>query len=415
MKKKIAITALSIITILIIYFSFFNNSSDSELDITTQVIKKDFVSEVITSGEVQSTSLKEIKGPDNLRKFKLRDVKIQDLIPEGTYVKKGDYVGRLDPTDVNEQIIDAELNLETAMSKFTQQQLDTTLTLKQERNAIKDLSFTIEEMKLELKQSIYEPPATIKKLEINLEKNNRDLKEKIENYNIKKKQAKAKMVEVSAEVSKTKILLDDLTKLLKAFTIYSDSKGMLTYVKNWDGSKKKVGSTISSWNPSIASLPDLSKMESKTYANEVDIRKIKKGLDVVVGLDAFPDLKLPGKVVDVANVGEKKRGSDIKVFQVMIKLLETNETVRPGMTTSNTIITLKEKDVLVLPIETIYSKDSISFVYKKTGFSFEKKQVILGEKNNSEVIILNGLSEKDIVYFNEPEDSDKKKISMLKN
>lgn len=415
MKKKLAIIGGSIAAAVIIYFSFFSDSSNPELDLTTKVVKKDFVSEVITSGEVQSNSLKKINGPTNLRKFRLRDVKIEDLIPEGTLVKKGDYVGRLDPSLVNEKIIDAKLNLETAISKFTQQKLDTTLSLKQERNAIKDMAFSMESAELELKQSKYEPPATIKKLEINLVKLKRDLKEKKENYKIKKAQARAKMVEVSAEVSKNRKLLDDLNTLLEQFTIYSDSQGMLTYSKQWDGTKKKVGSTISQWNPTIATLPDLTKMESKTYANEVDIRKIKKGLKVEVGLDAFPDLKLPGTVIDVANVGEKKRGSDIKVFPVLIKLDKTDPSVKPGMTTSNTIITYTENDVLVLPIETIYSKDSISYVYKKTGFSFEKRQVILGEKNNSEVVILKGLSVDDVVYFNEPEDADNKRIAMIKN
>ena len=40
--------------------------------------------------------------------------------------------------------------------------------------------------------------------------------------------------------------------------------------------QKKVGSTISPWNPTTASIPDLTKMEFKTYKNEVVIRKVKK-------------------------------------------------------------------------------------------------------------------------------------------
>ena len=412
-KKRGLIFGFLIFVIVSSFLYFWSDSSNSNTNLSVKVNRGDFVSEVTTSGEAQSNSLKKINGPENLRKFKIRDIKIQDLIPEGTVIKEGDYVGRLDPSNVNEQIIDAKLNLETSISKYTQQQLDTTLNLKQERNSIKDLKFNIEEVELELQQSIYEPPASIRKLEINLEKLKRDLKERDENYQIKKKQANAKMVEVGTEVSKIRNKLQDLNELLKSFTIYSDSNGMLTYVKNWDGSKKKVGSTISPWDPSIANLPDLTKMESKTYANEVDIRKIKKDLKVKIGFDAFPEMQIEGIVTEVANVGEKKRGSDIKVFQVLIELKETNDNVRPGMTTSNIIITNEKRNVLSIPIEAIFSKDSISYVYAKSGFSIIKKQVELGDNNNDEVIIVNGLTEKDIVYLNKPDGYKDVKITTL--
>jgi len=411
-KKQVLIFGIPIIIILFCSYYFFGGSSDSNVNLTIKVKKGDFVSEVVTSGEAQSNSLKKIMGPSNLRDFNLRELKIQDLIPEGSVISKGDYVGKLDPSGVNGQILDAQLSLETAISKYTQQQLDTTLTLKQERNAIKDLSFSMEETELELKQSIYEPPATIKKLEIKLEKMKRDLKEKKENYRIKKRQANAKMVEVGTEVSKNRKKLKDLNELLKSLTIYSDGEGMLTYHKDWNG-KKKVGSSIYQWDATIATLPNLTKMESITYANEVDIRKIKKGLEVMVGFDAFPELTLPGIVTEVANVGTKKRGSDIKIFQVMIELKETNDNVRPGMTTSNTIITNEIKDVFTVPIEAIFSRDSISYVYSKSGFSITKKQVELGESNNDDVVILRGLTDKDVVYLNKPEGYEDLKIAKL--
>ncbi|WP_397446266.1 efflux RND transporter periplasmic adaptor subunit [Polaribacter sp. R77954] len=412
-KKRIAIISVAALIAIYFIYNYFSPDSEGDVYLTTEVKKGDFLSEVITSGEAQSTSSKKIKGPDNLRKFRLNNVKIQDLVAEGTIVKKGDYVGRLDPSSVNEQILDAELNLENQLSKYTQQQLDTTLTLKQERNSIKDLRFSMEETRLELKQSIYEPPATIKKLEINLEKAERDLKEKLENYKIKKRQANAKMVEVGTQVSKIRKKLNDLIKLQKSFTIFSDGNGMITYDKNWDGSKKKVGSDISPWNPTIASLPDLTKMESKTYANEVDIRKIKKDLPVKIGFDAFPDIEMDGTVTSVANVGETKRGSDIKVFQVLIKLNGTNDNIRPGMTTSNKILTFERKDVLSIPLEAIFSKDSITYVYKKSGFSIEKKQVIIGDSNNDAVIITEGLTEGEVVYLNKPDGYEKEQIAKL--
>ena len=411
-KKKILFIGIPIL-LLILGYTFFSSDDENEVSITANVIRGEFLNEVIISGEAQSTSLKNIDGPSNLRKFRLNNIKIQDLIPEGTVVKAGDYVGRLDPSLVNEQIIDARLNLESAESKYLQEQLDTTLTLKQERTAIKDIQFNIQEDELELKQSIYESPSTIKQLEIKIERATRDLKEKKEDYSIKKRKAVAKMVEVGTEVSKIRTKLDELISLQASFTIHSDASGMVTYAKNWDGSKKKVGSDISPWNLTIATLPDLTKMESKTYSNEVDIRKIKEEQEVAVGFDAFPDITMDGIVTTVANVGENKRGSDIKLFQVLIKLKDSNASIRPGMTTSNRILIQKKEDVLMIPLEAVFSKDSISYVYTDSGFSIDKKQVELGESNEDVIIVTNGLKEKDVVYLSKPEGLEDKVISMV--
>lgn len=409
-KKRLLYIGIPVL-LLIFGYTFFSSDDEDQVSITTKVIRGEFLNEVIISGEAQSTSLKNIDGPANLRKFRLNNIKIQDLIPEGTVVKAGDYVGKLDPSPVNEQIIEARLNLESAESKYLQEQLDTTLTLKQERTAIKDIQFNMQEDELELKQSIYESPTTIKQLEIKIERATRDLREKKEDYSIKKRKAVAKMVEVGTEVSKIRTKLDDLIALQASFTIHSDASGMVTYAKNWDGSKKKVGSDINAWNLTIATLPDLTKMESKTFSNEVDIRKLKEDQEVSVGFDAFPDITMDGVVTTVANVGENKRGSDIKLFQVLIKLKDSNASIRPGMTTSNRILIQKQEDVLMIPLEAVFSKDSISYVYTDSGFSITKKQVELGESNEDVIIVTKGLKEKDVVYLSKPEGLEEKSIA----
>ena len=406
------ITGITSILLILIIYNF--SSTDDQNLLTYEVKSKDFYAKVFISGELEAINSTEISGPKNLRKYGLNDIKILDLVEEGTIIQKGGYVGRLDPSQINDKIIDYQLNLENAESRYIETQLDTTLTLKQERTSIRDLAYSIEENELELEQSIYEPPATIKKLEIALEKLKRQYIVAQENYLIKVDQAKAKMVQAGTDVTKIKKQISELEELAKSFTIFSDQSGMLTYKKNWNGSKRKVGSSISPWDPTIATLPDLTSMQTKTYANEVDIRKIKKGLPVEIGFDAFPNLTLPGKVIDVANIGEKKRGSDVMVFSVIIKLDDVNPEIRPGMTTANQITTFEKPDVLSIPLEAIYAQDSINYVYKKSGFGIKKQQVILGEFNNTETIIRDGLSEGDIIYLNTPEMSKEEGIDRIK-
>ncbi|MDZ7607504.1 MAG: HlyD family efflux transporter periplasmic adaptor subunit [Cyclobacteriaceae bacterium] len=135
----------------------------------------------------------------------------------------------------------------------------------------------------------------------------------------------------------------------------------------------------------MAKLPDLSKMVSRTFINEVDINAVKIDQKVEIGLDAFPEKKLTGKVIEVANVGEQKPNSDAKVFQLLIEINESDTTLRPGMTTSNTIVSGEISDVLYVPVESLHTQgDSISFMYKKSGLRTIKQEVLTGKSNADE-------------------------------
>jgi len=52
---------------------------------------------------------------------------------------------------------------------------------------------------------------------------------------------------------------------------------MVIYVKEWNGRKRTVGSQVNAWEPGVATLPDLTQMESVTYVNEIDVRKLAVG------------------------------------------------------------------------------------------------------------------------------------------
>jgi HlyD family secretion protein len=195
--------------------------------------------------------------------------------------------------------------------------------------------------------------------------------------------------------------------VIDKFTIYAPSSGMLIYYKEWGGTKRKVGSNISPWDLTVATLPDLSSMISKTYVNEIDISKIKVGQEVRIGVDAFPEKKYTGRVLEVANVGEQLPNTDAKVYEVIIKLDGSDPILRPAMTSSNQIVTAVYKDTLSVPLEAIHVDDSIPYVVKKKG---TKQIVVLGESNENQIIIEQGLKTGDAVLLSLPDDVDKMKV-----
>jgi hypothetical protein len=74
------------------------------------------------------------------------------------------------------------------------------------------------------------------------------------------------------------------------------------------------------------------------------------------------------------------------------------------MTTSNKILTSVKDNALFIPLETLHSHfDTITFVYKKDGLKTIKQEVIVGETNSNDAVIVTGLAEGDKVFLSLPE------------
>jgi HlyD family secretion protein len=410
MKKTLFIT-VAVVIVIIVLLVIFNKIAGGEnlAELEVKVTKGDFEILVTTTGELQAENSKQITAPQELRSRNLRfgQIKIQDLIPEGTVVDSGEYVAQIDRSDADNRLKDMLDELEKSESELLRTRLDTTIQLRNLRDELINLEFNMEEMKITLEQSKYEPPATIRQAQINLDKAERAYEQAKMNYKLKVQQLLADMREAEINLAKDQRERDEMMSVLDKFTIYAPSPGMLIYYKEWGGAKREVGSNISPFDLTVATLPDLTSMISKTYVNEIDISKIETGQEVRIGVDAFPENEYTGRVYEVANIGEQLPNTDAKVFEVVIKLDGTDPILRPSMTSSNQIITSVSKNVLFIPLESVHVEDSIPFVYKKGG---AKQVVLLGKSNENEIIVEQGLEQDDILLLTIPENIEKFKL-----
>lgn len=415
MKKRNLIIASSILVVtLAVFFILKGNKKNESAEILTNVENGTFRIEIETTGELEAKNSVKILGPSTLRDFRIWNVTIQNIIDEGTVVKKGDWVATLDKSEFQGRFNEKQIELDKAQSKFVQVQLDTTLLMRQSRDELINLEYGVEENKIRLEQSKFEPPATIKQAEIDVDKSRRAYEQALENYKIKNRQNIEKMREVSAELRKIQQEYTRMTEISEAFNVTAPEPGMVIYTKNWDGTPIKAGSQINMWEPTVATLPDLTKMLSKTYVNEVDVRKVKAGQPVEIGLDAYPDKQLSGKVIRVANVGEQKPNSDAKVFLVEIEIDGTDPALRPSMTTSNKVIAKVLDSVNYIPLEGLHSQyDSIIYVYKKDGLNIVKQEVVVGETNSNEAVITAGLNPGDRIFLSVPAGQEKNDVKLL--
>ena len=375
--------------------------------VVTQVKRGEFKVVVTTSGELRALKFVQINVPQNAQQANQYQMKISSFVPEGTVVKAGDIVAELDRSGIASRASDVSLALQKAQAVYEQAMLDSTLNLSKAREDMRTMELTLEEKRLAKEQAVFEAPTVKRQAEIDLEKAQRALVQAKMDYKTRTEQAEAKMREVGADRDRQKNLLAVVQDVMANFTIRAPAPGMVTYVKEWNGKKKVSGSQVGAWEPAVATLPDLTQMESITYVNEIDVRKVAVGQPAVITLDADPTKKLRGKVTAVANMGEQRPNQDAKVFEVKVVVEQADTTLRPGMTTGNAIQTYSIPQALFLPLEALNSEGGVPFVYKQSGGGIVKQEVTTGAMNDDEVIISAGLTEEDKVFLSPPADKDK--------
>ena len=405
MKKRWLLILIGAVAIVAVMGVLLRTQGSETSDLYVQPKRGPFQVTVTTTGELKAKNSVKIYGPSSTRQIHIYQMSIQRMVPEGTVVAKGDFVAELDRSELNTKMNDANLELQKAQSQYEQAMLDTLLNLSKERDNQVNLRYAMEEARLLQEQATFEAPSVKRQAEIAFEKSERGLAQAIENYQTLVKQSSAKMSEVGAELSKAQNKLQMLAEAAQQFTIQAPENGMVVYKRDWRGQKLTTGGMVNAWDPVVAELPDLSIMESITYVNEVDIRKIIVGQPVEIGLDSDPDKRLTGSVTQVANIGEQRPNSDAKVFEVSIEVAGVDTTLRPSMTTSNTIVVAEISEALYIPLETIHTQDSLTYVFARRGGRTVRQEVHLGLLNENEAVVEAGLTVEDRLYLSLPTDT----------
>lgn len=136
-------------------------------------------------------------------------------------------------------------------------------------------------------------------------------------------------------------------------------------------------------------VADLSNITFNIDIDEADIGKVIVGQKVKVNLDAYPDetFSVSVKSIDYASHATSTGGT---VFTVEVTLPETTKfDYRIGMNGDAEIITNEKKNVLAAPLSSIVDD---KYVYVKNGHNFEKRNIKIGLRNDTDAEIRSGLT-----------------------
>ena len=407
MKRPLLYAGIGLVGLLIASFFLFPKDEKKGLaeNLLVEVKEAPLAVSIHAPGELQARRSEKIQGPDGLRSVGLYQVTIANLVPEGTVVQQGQFIASLDRTEMDSKIKESQTEIDKINTQLDQAKIDTAIEMRDLRDQLVNVRFSMKEKELSLELSKYEPEAIKQQARLDLERSQREMDQLENKLKLTKEKSIARIGEIDASYRQQEFKLNRLLELQGRMTVTAPKSGMVIYVRDWNG-KRTAGSQVSAWDPVIAELPDLSEMITKAYINEVDITKVLPGQKAKISIDAFPGKEFDGMVLTKANIGEQLRNFDTKVFEVILLLNSVDSLLRPAMTTGLNIKVDSIPTCLQIPLEAI-QVDSVSFVFKKSKTGFVRQEVVTGPSNDLSICIAAGLEAGEQVSLNSPPDADK--------
>jgi hypothetical protein len=137
---------------------------------------------------------------------------------------------------------------------------------------------------------------------------------------------------------------------------------------------------------------------------------VRVGSPVELRLDAYPDVVFRGEVSRVASLARQKISKvsgqpiGVKVFDVSIRVLDQDERLKPGLTTTVEILVSENPQVLFAPVAAVFLDElDQAVVYREDGGRAVKQPVVLGGSTDRVVILESGVEPGDRLLLGLPE------------
>jgi HlyD family secretion protein len=163
--------------------------------------------------------------------------------------------------------------------------------------------------------------------------------------------ARAQVTSARAQVRQAQANLNQALVNLERTRIRSPIDGVVIQ------RKVDVGQTVAAAFQApelIVIARDLHQMQVKAQVNEADIGQVREGQKVEFTVDAYPERRFEGRVVEVRSSPETARsGSNVVVYGVLVDAPNPDLLLKPGMTASVKIEAAVRKGALVVPNEAL--------------------------------------------------------------
>jgi len=322
------------------------------------------------------------------------NLRIAWMAPGGEPVKQGEPIIRFDSSQAQQQLAQKEAALQSAQASLDQWVAQARITVEQDKSDLSDAQYAVETAKLDV---------TIRTLKSPIDGQEADIAEKVAEQKLKAEQAKvdldhaadqSKLASLTRLRDQAKADVDLAKSRIAQMEIKAPGSGLLTFQLNYQGSvgsdakPYKVGDSVYS-GMGLGEIPDVNTLELEGKIEEIDRGRIAVGQDVLVKLDALPELTLPAKLSQISPLAEVSLSEfpPTRSFQASAQILHSDPRLRPSMNGGMDIVVNKIAHAISIPARALFTKAGEPVVYVRRGGSYHAVEVKVEARNPDEVAI----------------------------
>src|SRR5262249_31699962 len=119
MKKKVTISLITIVlAATALWWFVLKAPAEDTSGVLVHPKRGTSAITVTTTGELIDKNSKDIRGPEGVRAIGIWQMKLSNLVAEGTQVKAGDFVADLDQQEIAAKIREAQLNIQKSQAEY---------------------------------------------------------------------------------------------------------------------------------------------------------------------------------------------------------------------------------------------------------------------------------------------------------
>jgi HlyD family secretion protein len=217
-------------------------------------------------------------------------------------------------------------------------------------------------------------------------------------------QKKSSLEANRAKLELQKGRLDDYREQVAQCEIKASTPGLVVWNNNSgdmgrESRRIEEGGTVRQ-RQNIISIPDISTMAVEVKVHETSVDRVRVGQRAIVTVEALPDEVFEGEVLRIAVLPDQQSrwlNPDLKVYSTDVGIKGTHEVLKPGMSAQVEIIVKELRDILIVPIQAIVSRNDRHYCFVRENGNPGPVPVVTGDYNHIFIEIKEGLSEGDVV------------------